>query len=471
MASINSALHLMSQALNNDQAALNVVSNNVANASTTGYTKETPTWQENSTVSINGTSYGQGATMTGGKSQRDTILNERLNQQQQLYSASSTRLTALDSIQSVFTVTTSTTSTSSSDIGTALTSFFSSFNTLEASPSSNTNRNTVLSTAKTLAADISGAAASLKSQSSTLDQEASGVVTQVNALTTAIAKLNQQIQASGSGSNDAGALEDQRQYDISQLSKLVGVNQVTTANSGLQITTTGGQVLVDGSSSYDLSTSSSGGVTHIYSGTTDITTSLASGGGSLGGYLTARDTDIPAAMASLDQLAYSVSTSVNTLNNAGTDLAGDTVNAGNIFSAPTTVSGSAAAMSVVMTDTNHIAAASSTGGTGDNTNAAAMYALASQTIVNGSTPTNYYASFVSALGSKVTNVSTENTAEKTSVSQLQTEVNSLSAVNLNDEASALTVLERSYQAASQMFAILNNLMASALNLGTQTTVS
>lgn len=471
MASINSALSLMSQALRNDQAALNVVSNNVANASTTGYTKETPTWQENSTVSINGTSYGQGATMTGGESQRDTILNERLNQQQQLYSASSTRLTALDSMQSVFQVTTSTTSTSSSDIGTALTSFFSSFNTLESSPTSDSNRNTVLSSAKTLSADISGAAASLKSQSASLDQEASGVVTQVNAYTTAIAKLNQQIQESGSDSTGASTLEDQRQYDISQLSKLVGVNQVTTANSGLQITTTGGQVLVDGSSSYDLSTSSSGGVTHIYSGTTDITTSLASGGGSLGGYLTARDTDIPAAMASLDQLAYSVSTSVNALNNAGTDQAGDTVNAGNIFYEPTTVSGSAASMSVVMTDTKHIAAASSTGGTGDNSNAAAMYALGSQTIVNGSTPTNYYSSFVSSLGSKVTNVSTENTAEETSVSQLQTEVNSLSSVNLNDEASSLTVLERSYQAASQMFAILNNLMASALNLGTQTTVS
>jgi flagellar hook-associated protein 1 FlgK len=42
---------------------------------------------------------------------------------------------------------------------------------------------------------------------------------------------------------------------------------------------------------------------------------------------------------------------------------------------------------------------------------------------------------------------------------------------LNDEASALTTLERSYQAASQVFAILNTLMASALNLGNQSTVA
>jgi flagellar hook-associated protein 1 len=71
----------------------------------------------------------------------------------------------------------------------------------------------------------------------------------------------------------------------------------------------------------------------------------------------------------------------------------------------------------------------------------------------------------------VSQVDTENTAENASVSQLQTMNNSLSQVNLNDEASALTTLERSYQAASQVFAILNTIMASALNLGVQTAVA
>jgi len=43
MGTISSALSIMSQALNADQSALNVVANNVANASTPGYTEETPT--------------------------------------------------------------------------------------------------------------------------------------------------------------------------------------------------------------------------------------------------------------------------------------------------------------------------------------------------------------------------------------------------------------------------------------------
>jgi flagellar hook-associated protein 1 FlgK len=128
-------------------------------------------------------------------------------------------------------------------------------------------------------------------------------------------------------------------------------------------------------------------------------------------------------------------------------------------------------MSVVMTDPNHIAAAGSGDSTGDSSNAASMAKLGSQQTVNGQSPTNYYSNFVTTLGSKVSSVQTENTAQNASVTQLQTQNDSISSVNLNDEASAMTTLERSYQAASQVFAMLNTIMASALNLGDQTTVS
>ena len=99
-----------------------------------------------------------------------------------------------------------------------------------------------------------------------------------------------------------------------------------------------------------------------------------------------------------------------------------------------------------------------------------MANLANQTIVNGQTPTNYYSNFVSTLGATVSGVQAENTAQTASVTQLQTQNNALSSVNLNDEASVMTTLESSYQAASQVFTMLNTIMASALNLGDQTTV-
>ncbi len=140
-----------------------------------------------------------------------------------------------------------------------------------------------------------------------MNQDAAGVTSQVNSLTSAIAQLNQQIMTT-SPDADAGTLEDQRQQDLSQLSQLIGINQVTTENNGLEITTTSGQLLVSEGTSVRMTNGTVNGVTNFYLGGINITSQLASGGGELGGYLTARDQDIPSAISSLDQLAYSIST-------------------------------------------------------------------------------------------------------------------------------------------------------------------
>ena len=92
-------------------------------------------------------------------------------------------------------------------------------------------------------------------------------------------------------------------------------------------------------------------------------------------------------------------------------------------------------------------------------------------IIKGETPTDFYSSFVSTLGATVSGVQAENTAQNASVTQLTTQNNALSSVNLNDEASAMSTLQSSYQAASQVFTMLNTIMAAALNLGDQTTVA
>jgi flagellar hook-associated protein 1 FlgK len=473
MGTINSAFSLISGALDADQSALSIVANNVANANTPGYTTEIPNWQENPPVSIGSASYGSGVTETGATSLRDRVLEERLDQQQQLASSSSARLTALNSVQALFVPDSGSTSATAGDIGSDITSFFSSFSSLEADPANSSLREEVLSSATTLAGDVSNAAASLNTQQSAVDQEASGVTSQVNALTGAIAQLNHQIESTTPDGN-AGTLEDQRQEDLSQLSQLIGINQVQTENNGLSVTTTSGQLLASNGTSFPLTSGTVGGVTNFFVGATNITTQLASGGGELGGLLTARDQDIPSAINALNQLAYNVSTQVNAQNNAGTDLYGVTGTAANplnIFSQPTTVAGSAASMSVVMTDPSQIAAAGAGQGTGDNSNTTAMANLANQNIVGGQTPTDFFSSFVSTLGATVSGVQADNTAQNASVSQLQSQNNALSGVNLNDEAAAMSTLQSSYQAASQVFTILNTIMAAALNLGDQTTVA
>jgi flagellar hook-associated protein 1 FlgK len=295
--------------------------------------------------------------------------------------------------------------------------------------------------------------------------------------------VNKQIESTSPGA-DAGTLEDQRQQDLSQLSQLIGINQVTTQDNGLEITTTSGQLLVSGSQSYQLTAGTVNGVTDFFLSGNDITAGLTSGGGQLGGYLTARDQDIPSALGSLDQLAFGISTSVNAANNSGTDLKGVEGTGTNssgvvgtgvtplyIFNEPLVAAGSAAAMTVTMTDPNQIAAAGFGDGTGDNSNAIAIAGIAGQQIVSGQTPTDYYSNFVTNLGSTVSEVQTENTAQNASVTQLQSQNNALSSVNLNDEAAAMSTLETSYQAASQVFNMLNTIMTSALNLGQETAVS
>ena len=468
MGTINSAMALISGALDADQVALNVTSNNVANASNQSYTREVPNWSENQPIYINGMAQGTGVTVTGGVSQRDRVLNQRLDQQQQLSASSTSLLAALTTLQSSFTPASS--STSTGNIGNDITSFFDAYTQLESSPTSNPLRQSVLSGATALAGDISSTAASLNAQQSSLDQSATTVVAQVNALTASLAQVTQQIQ-SLSPNQDAGTLEDQRQSDLSQLSQLIGINQITTENNGLSVTTTGGQLLASEGASFPITSGSVNGVTHFFLGATDITSALASGGGQLGGLLTARDQSIPSTLASLDQLAYGISTQVNTVNNAGTDLDGDNGNAGNIFNAPTQVAGSAAAMAVVLTDPNKIAAAGLGQGTGDDSNALAAANLATQGIINGQTPSEFYSNLVSTLGAVVSETTTQNTALTASVTQLQTQVSSLSGVSLDDEASNLEEFQRSYQAASQTFTILNSIMASALNLGVETAVS
>lgn len=492
MGSISSAFAIIQSGLQADQSALSIVAGNVANANTPGYTEETATWQENSPVTINGVAYGTGVSETGATSIRDRVLLERLDQQQQLASASSTRLQALNTMQSLFTPDSGSTSSQAGDIGSDLTSFFDSFSSLEANPTNNALRQQVLSTAKVLAGDISNAATSLNAQRSALDQEANGVATQVNALTSSIAQLNQQIQ-SVSPNGDAGTLEDQRQQDLSNLSQLIGINQIVTENNGLTVTTTSGQTLVAGSDSFSITSSAIGGVTHFFVNGSDITSDPQLGG-QLGGYLTARDQDIPTLLGQLDQLAFGITTEANAQNKAGVDLYGDTGATGvNIFAQTTTTApGSAESMSVAMTDPNQIAAAAAGQGSGDNSNAVAFANLgtltdppilngltlpdgtvlgAGQTLLGNLTPSNYYSGMVTTLGSTVSQVQTDNTAQNASVTQLQTQNNALSQVNLNDEAAAMTTLERSYQAASEVFTMLDTLMASVINMGVQTAVT
>ncbi len=473
MATINSALQIMASALNADQAALNVTANNTANASTPGYTRQVAVFQANDPVTINSISYGQGAQMVAAQSQRSLILNTNIEQQQQAQQATQTQWTSMQQVQNIFNqVTTSTSGTNPGSLGDLVNSFFNSVSQLETSPANASLRQGVLSAATTLAEQFNSSTSQLSAQTNAMNQQVVGTVNQINPLLTSIAQLNQQISTT-SPNADAGALENQRQYDLQQLSQYVGISTIKTENNGLTVTTTSGALLVSEGKAFQLDTGNVSGNVHVFStafgSAGDITAAAASGGGQLAGLLTTRDQNIPAIQNSIDTLANSVATQVNTLQLAGVDQNGAPGVA--LFNIPGTVAGSAAGISVAITDPTKIAAAGAGQGPGGNSNAVAMANLADQAIVSGQTTTDFYASFISNLGSAVSGLSTLNTAQQASLTQLQTQQSALSSVSLNEEAANLQTYEQAYQSAAQFFSILNTVVASALNLGVQTAVA
>jgi len=467
MGSINTGFNIATGALEADQAALNVVANNVANANTTGYTREVPHFQTADSVVIGSAIYGDGVTMTGGVSQRNPVLQQSLDQQTQAESASAARLTGLNQVQGIFTSATSAGSSSATGgtvgISQDMAGFLNAMSALEAGPSDTALRQQVLSSAGNLATDFNSAAQQLTSEQLSLNQQSGSLVDSINGLTANIAQLNAQIGSLGT-SGDAGSLQDARATDIAKLGALIGVNQIQTENNGLTLTTTSGALLVTGSQSFALSTASVGGMTHFLdSNGNDITSGLMSGGGQLGGLLTVRDQDIPQMQSSLDTLAYSLGSAINTQNAAGVDANGNP--GGAIFSLPTSAAGAAAQISVVMTNPSLIAAAAAGDGSQNGSNAQAMANIANQPIAGGVTPGNYYSDFVTSLGSLVSEVKAQNSAEQASVTQLGNQVGAISGVSLNEEAASMQTLEQAYQAASKVFTIISNVELAALNLG------
>jgi flagellar hook-associated protein 1 FlgK len=470
MITLNGLLDLSSNALAADQEAINISANNTANANTPGYTRELPVWQEQDFVSLSGQSSGDGVAVVGAASQRDRVLEQSIQQQTQAQQQTNTILTELNQIQGIFNDTSTATGASSTGIGASLNNFFSSLSSLEANPADGPTRQGVLEAAQNLAQSFNAASSQLQQQTGSLNQQVGAAVGQVNSLLSNIAMLNNQIKAADPNS-DAGVLEDQRQQDINQLSQYIGLNQITTEDNGITLTTANGAVLVSGGQSYALSTVNSAGnidVVGSLDGTSqDITSGLT--GGQMGGILQARDTDIPQVQTQIDTLAYDIGTQVNSVNSGGLDANGNA--GGNIFNLPASSTGAAAGISVAITDQNLIAAAGAGEGVSGNTNATALADLQSSTIVSGSTPADYYSAFLTQLGTMVSNASTQNNAQQGTLTRLTSQRNSLSGVTLDEEASNLAQYERSYQASSKLFTIVDTLMASALNLGVETTVS
>jgi flagellar hook-associated protein 1 FlgK len=453
-------MSLAGSALTADQAALTTTAENISNQNTDGYNRRTVTFQEGVTVSVGGATIGSGVTASA-TVVRNRVLLRSVQQATEASSASTTRLTALNNLQSLFTIGTS--GDDGSGIGSAISGFFSAASSLSASPNDSTVRQAMYGAAETLASSLNRTSAQIAAQTSSLDQQVQSGVESVNGLTAQVASLNKQIGQAAAGDN-LDTLLDQRDQLVTQISQLVDVSTVLSPNNTMNLTLANGIPLVTGSKAMALTTATASGVTRIYAassaGGADVTGVIR--GGSVGGALQARDEDLPAVTSQLDSIAQAIASAVNTQNAAGVTSSGSP--GGDIFSGTT-----AATLTVSATDANAIAVSSTSAGDGNN--ALAIADLQNAPFVGGDTPSDSFANLLSGLGQTASAASTANSSASAVLTQNSTQWDNVAGVSLDQEASNLTQYQRSYQAAAKVLAIVNELMADAINLGEPTTVS
>lgn len=456
MGTLSSALNIAVGAMLADQAALDTTSNNIANANTPGYSRQTVNFEETPPVEYGGQLFGTGVEIGQITSQRNNVLQMSLDQATQQQSKYDSYLTSMQQVQTLFN------ETSGTGLQSSITAFFNSLQQLSTDPPNTSLRQAVLSAAQNMAQDFNSTSSSLTSLQQNVDQSVPQAVSQVNSLTSQIAQLNSEVSAAESTGQNAGSLVDQRNQLISQVSGIIDVSQVDAGNGNVTLTTTSGAALVVGNKSFQLTTQANPttGFQDVYSMGKDITSTIT--GGSLGGTLQVRDSTIPSMLSSLDSLASSLENSFNSVNKAGTDLNGNP--GGNFFVPPPAGgAGAAATMSVALTDPSQIAA-SLDGSTGGNANVNAMLALQNQGIVNGQTPINAYSNVVFQVGNDVASAQSEEQGVTATVQQLQNQIGSISGVSINEEAANLVQYQQAYQAAAQIASVISNLTSTAIDM-------
>jgi flagellar hook-associated protein 1 len=303
------------------QQALDVTSNNIANAATPGYSVETANLTPEPGQSTAAGFIGSGVEVSSITRSYSELLAQQVRSSQASYSSLNTLATQAAQVDNLL-------SGSSSGLPASLQQFLNTLQTLSASPSSSGARQAVLSQAQALAQQLTGADAQISQYGNNLEQQITTDVAQVNSLASNIASLNSQITRDLAGKGQTpNQLMDQRDQLIDQLSQYVSVNTATEPNGALDVYIGSGQALVTGATAQQLTT-----LPNIYDasvlqlglsssgGTTDVTSEIS--GGELGGLLAARSQVLQPAQNALGQISVALATLTNQQQAAGIDQSG-----------------------------------------------------------------------------------------------------------------------------------------------------
>jgi len=327
--SLSSALATAMAGLRVNQAALSIVSSNIANAQTPGYVTRSL-----DQVEIAGSSTDAGASV------RDVGVNRQLDQhlQAQLRTETSGGAYA-DQMSSVLAQLQGLYGTpgGTGTLETAYNNFTSALQALSANSGAQSARSLALSTAQALAQQLNTTTQGVQALRSNAEQDIGKAVTQANNDMAQIAKLNSQLQSLPANDNNAATLMDQRDSAINDLSQLMDIRVVTdNANQATVYTTTGMQLVgveasrltfnsqgtLNASSQWNsnpaLSTAGTLTLTFPNGANVDMIETNAIGSGRIGADLRLRDNTLVQAQTQLDQLAATLASSLSDVTTGGT---------------------------------------------------------------------------------------------------------------------------------------------------------
>lgn len=302
------------------QQALDVTSNNIANASTPGYSVETANLAELPGQGTNIGFIGSGVDVQSITRSYNEYLAQQVRGSQASYSSSNTLAAQAGQVDDML-------SDSSTGLTATLQSFVNSLQSVASAPTSTSARQALLNQAQALAQQLTSYDSQISQFGSQLETQINGDVSQVNTITANIASLNQQISAESVSGQTPNQLMDQRDQLIDQLSKYVSVKTATESNGAMDVYIGTGQALVTGGVAQKLTTipgtydASEVGIA-ITGGSTsaDITSEIS--GGELGGLLSARSQVLDPARNAIGQVSVAVANIVNQQQQSGMDLSG-----------------------------------------------------------------------------------------------------------------------------------------------------
>ena len=236
----NSALtSIGTRALFANYAALQVIGNNIANANTPGYSRQSVEFSTSGGQSTGSGFFGRGVDVDTVSRAHSQYLTRELSLATALSAADETRAAQMKRLESVF-------RTGEAGLGHAAGQFLNAFVDVANNPQDNSARQVVLSRAGELAQRFQVAGDTLTDMQAGLVQDLAIAVNTVNTLAKGVAELNLKIADSLGLGHQPNDLLDQRDQMVRQINELVPVTTVASSDGSMSLFIGGGQRLVLG---------------------------------------------------------------------------------------------------------------------------------------------------------------------------------------------------------------------------------